>query len=113
MTLVPRDYPSLSDFQRTVHETALSKGFWSSSANLGEKVALIHSELSELLEGYREDPHAACGKPIELTIEQEELADVFIRLLDLAAWRGVDLWHVARLKHEYNLSRPSMHGRKF
>ena len=35
------------------HATALDKGFWEASDNFGEKIALIHSELSEALDATR------------------------------------------------------------
>ena len=103
----------IDDLQYAVHVTAVDKGFWTTPVNLGEKVALIHSELSELLEAYRENPHAACDKPIPLTREQEEMSDVLIRLLDLAEHRGIDLMRAAEIKHAYNLTRSPKHGRKF
>lgn len=101
------------ELQHVVHENARVKGFWDASPNIGEKIALIHQELSELLQAYRDDPKAPCDKPIPLTCEEEEMADVYIRLLDLAAHRGIDLQRCAVIKHVYNTTRPHKHGRKF
>jgi NTP pyrophosphatase (non-canonical NTP hydrolase) len=62
-----------------IHATALSKGFYDSWQGTPEdilaKLALIHSEVSEILEAYRKSK----GKEAIL----EEFADVFIRCYDL------------------------------
>jgi hypothetical protein len=38
------------------------------------------------------------------------MADIFIRLVDLASARGVDLDRSVMLKAEYNATRPHLHG---
>ena len=76
--------------------------------NLGEMIALIHSELSECLEGIRKDlmdTHLPKRKMAEV-----EIADAFIRLGDLAGYlveRGYfkDPGGATVEKLEYNLSR--------
>ena len=116
-----------SEFQREVHQNAIAKGFYDGPENgsVATKIALVHSELSEALEEYR-DGHplnevrrvplnpvtaaqGAAGKPEGFGVE---LADAAIRLYDLAEFVGVDLNRLIIEKHEYNLSRPHRHGGK-
>ncbi len=115
-----------------VHETAVEKGFWPekyyqvlksenpihSSACLAvteeaicTKLALIHSEVTEILEAIRKNK----GKEAVM----EEMADVHIRLLDLyAGLRNTgqvdgSLDEVVQSKMRKNSNRPRLHGNKF
>lgn len=63
-------------------------------------LCLIHSEISEALECYRDD------RPLG-----EELADVIIRALDLSAKLDIDIGHEIERKMEKNKSRQFKHGR--
>ena len=69
-----------------------------------EKLALIHSEVSEALSALRDD---------DTEHEAEEVADIIIRVLDYSAWRGIDLDAAVGAKVEKNLGRPYLHGRAF
>lgn len=71
--------------------------------NKGEMIALMHSELSEMLEGVRKNkmddhlPHR--------TSEEVEAADLLIRLFDYAGYSGLDLAGAYAEKRAYNDSR--------
>lgn len=71
--------------------------------NIMEMLCLIHSEVSEAAEGYRKNlvddklPHR---KMVEV-----ELADVLIRVFDLAGYLKMDLGGAVVEKLLYNLSR--------
>lgn len=72
-------------------------------ALVAEKLALIHSEVSEALEGARKnkmDEHLTHRKSIEV-----ELADAVIRIGDLCGALGLDLGGAIAEKMEYNASR--------
>lgn len=71
--------------------------------NKGEMIALMHSELSEMLEGVRKsgvDDHL----PNRIS-EEVELADLLIRAFDYAAGHGLDLGGAIVEKMEYNKRR--------
>jgi NTP pyrophosphatase (non-canonical NTP hydrolase) len=107
----------LEDAAEEMHANAVRHGFWEGGKSdpeyLASKVALMHSELSELLEAIRKDPLAPCPKVPAITCEEEEVADLFIRLLDYCGARGIQLGRAAALKHAYNLTRPHKHGKQF
>jgi hypothetical protein len=73
-------------------------------ALVAEKLALVHTEVSEALEGHRKskmDDHL----PHRLSIEVE-LADAVIRIADLAGALGLDLGGAVAEKMAYNQVRP-------
>ncbi len=93
------------------HEVAVTKGWWDQDRNDGELVALIHSEVSELLEGLRHGNPASDHIP-EFCAGEEECADVIIRVLDMCEARGWNIGHALRAKIEFNRTRPIKHGGK-
>lgn len=71
--------------------------------NPGEMLCLIHSEVSEMLEGVRKglpDSHLP-----DRTAEEVEAADVLIRLLDYCCFRRLDLGGAVLAKLAYNATR--------
>lgn len=107
------DY-GLDALAASLHQTAVEKGFWDGDIThdkVGNKLALVHSEVTEVLEGIRK------SKGSEAIVE--EMADVIIRLLDLyAAMRDENmiehsLDEVLDKKLNINKERPRLHGNLF
>lgn len=97
-----------------LHENAIAKGFWDGEVTydkIGNKIALCHSELTEILEAIRK------SKPKELIVE--EFADTIIRVLDLyAAMMNAgmiedSLEEIMAKKMKTNSYRPILHGNLF
>lgn len=86
------------------------QGFWESD-NFGEKVALIHSELSEMLEANRKT--LPSDHIPGFSGEEEKAADVLIRLLDMAGQRGWRLGEAYAAKMKMNFTRPFKHGKAY
>ena len=71
--------------------------------NKGELIALMHSELSECLEGVRKN--LADDKLPHRSMEEVELADCLIRIFDYAGEYGLDLEGAYQEKRAYNRTR--------
>jgi NTP pyrophosphatase (non-canonical NTP hydrolase) len=94
---------SLKEIGLEAYNTARSKGWYDNLPNFATRIALIHSELSEALEADRKG---------DMDNRAEELADVIIRICDLAYYHAIDLDAAVRKKMDYNKTRPHMHGGK-
>ncbi len=89
---------------KEIHSIATEKGFWEDQhRNFLEKLMLIVSECGEACEAYRKD---------DWPNVKEELADVAIRLFDLAEAFGIDIESEMAKKIEYNKTRPYKHGKR-
>lgn len=105
----------LYDYSFACYGISFNHGFYEDCTNLFEgdtmhpiwvlsRLALIDSEVAEAMEAIRKDDEANFT---------EELADVFIRLMDLVGSTGLgwDFEEVVQAKMEKNRNRPYKHGK--
>lgn len=114
-----------------------ARGFWENE-NIGEKLALVHSEISEALEAdraglwlaynqnvadfyrnakktFKENP-ALYKVSFEASVKncfEDEIADSIIRLFDMCGRFNIDIEKHIELKLMYNSLRESKHGKKY
>jgi len=132
---------NLTELSKKIHQGNRSKGFYDDEVNIGEKLALVHSEVSEALEAHRKGHFAGLARyrddlleaaDIEgLTMQEsdiafkesfekyvknsfeDEIADVIIRCLDLCGFMDIDIESHVSLKLNYNKLRAYKHGKKY
>ena len=125
----------INELAKQVHQNAKDHGFFDKEKNIGEMLCLIHSEVSEALEADRKDMYF--NKRMEyqpITVVngwvsdidfikafkqyckgtfEEEMADIVIRVMDLCAFKGIDLEAHIKAKMRYNSLREYKHGKKY
>lgn len=105
-------------------------------AIVGQRLSLIVSEVSELLEGnrkdktvllsnyfdkkWKEDVFKVTDKDFKIAFEEvvkdtqeDEAADAIIRLLDFCGAYGIDIDFHVKAKLKYNSLRPHKHGKTY
>jgi NTP pyrophosphatase (non-canonical NTP hydrolase) len=123
----------INELAQEIHKNARKKGFFEKEKNIGEMLALIHSEVSEALEADRKDRYANLSdsqlnvllgwvQDIDFSEDysdkvegcfEEEMADIVIRVLDMCAFKGIDIERHIRAKMRYNSMREKYHGKRY
>jgi NTP pyrophosphatase (non-canonical NTP hydrolase) len=125
---------SLNELAKEIHQNAVDKGFYDKRSELGTRLMLVVSELSEALEADRKDHYSnleAFDSPLQRTPRtghdpfvdkfhewikdtvEDEIADAIIRLLDISGALCIDIERHVELKIRYNSLRPHKHGKKY
>ena len=112
---------SLTDMQNEIHQANVLAGWWTDlstnmdlaeearqgtrlgKALVAEKLCLIHSEISESMEGHRKG--LMDDKLPHRPMLEVELADAVIRIMDLCGAMNLDIGGAIAEKLEYNRSR--------
>lgn len=102
---------SINEVADYVHNSAVEAGWWSDiktgervNRNVGELLCLVHSEISEAMEGHRKnliDDKLPNRSSIEV-----ELADAVIRIFDLSKALKLDIGGAIEEKLAFNKIRP-------
>lgn len=126
----------INKLAKEVHKGNVIRGFYQDDKNIGEMLCLVHSEVSEALECDRKDQYTGVGvfsskqvleflgdvpdEKFKLHFEmnvkdtfEDELADIVIRVMDLAEYKNIDLEAHIKAKMKYNSMRPYKHGKKY
>lgn len=94
---------SIVQMQARIHQQNREMGWWDNPREMGTLLCLVHSEISEAMEGERKglmDDHLPHRPMLEV-----ELADAMIRIMDIAASRDLDLAGAIVEKVDYNRKR--------
>lgn len=120
----------INELAKQIHENAKAHGFFDEERNIGEILCLIHSEVSEALgadrvNGYchvvvrgvlgwtNDDNFSSYYKETVKGTFEEEMADIVIRVMDLCAFKNIDLEGHIKAKMRYNSLREYKHGKKY
>lgn len=102
---------TINDWVKEITEWGDEKGFADTARDLPLALALVHSEVSEVLEAWRRRKAnfyiVEGNKPEGIGIE---LADIVIRVMHICGAMGINLEDMMERKMAYNETRPYKHG---
>lgn len=104
---------NVNEIVKDIHTNAVEHGWWDNERSFGEVIALCHSELSEALEADRASEPVLYfngNKPEGVAVE---MIDCVIRIFDWCGHAGIDVEDIIKAKHNYNVTRPYKHGKKY
>jgi len=123
----------LNKAAETVHAANVKKGFYDEPSDFGTRIMLIVCELAEAVEADRDGKRCEQAE-LELAAEanglgeetfpeifrdmvkdtvEDEIADSFIRLLDLCGQLQIDIDKHINTKFAFNATREHKHGKKY
>lgn len=105
----------ISDYIKQAYQNQVAKGF--DDKTFGDDIALMHSELSEALEEYRNghiptEIYFNSNKPTKPEGVPIEIADVVIRIFGFCGLYGINLENALQIKMAFNETREHKHGGK-
>jgi NTP pyrophosphatase (non-canonical NTP hydrolase) len=125
----------INELSKQIHQNAIEKGFYEGKKNIAEMLMLIITEVAEACEADRKENHSdlssfefsmqdytAEDSPTSFQHEfqrlikntfEDELADIMIRVMDLAGYMKIDLEKQIELKMKYNSLREHKHGKSY
>jgi len=92
----------INELSKEIAKWREKKGFKTNWKNMPEKLMLTVTELSEAMEAYRYNDKDNFN---------EEIADTFIRMLDICGSLGIDIENEIAKKMSANRNRPFLHGK--
>jgi NTP pyrophosphatase (non-canonical NTP hydrolase) len=121
---------TINEMRDIAFANSTEKGFHDEPMNIGEKLMLVVSEVSEALEADRRERYADISnfnglftknvhgenKLFEVAIKdtfEDELADAMIRIGDICGALNIDIEEHVKRKMIYNSNRPHKHGKKY
>lgn len=121
----PANLLALEQLADSIHRNAVNKGFHPKKQSrhvfIEQTSNNMHDEISEFHEAWRNGTFdKPCDKAFQMHIAgldalncgEEELADIFIRVLDTARRLNIDIVRAVLTKHAFNQTRPHKHGNK-